>query len=165
LSGLLSDHGEDGGQEDGGDGGVKNAKYKAPRMAPVHFDASEGLADDKKKTSKREQREAEREAILSSRTRLMADVQAELDDDLPVEEAIDPVYSGARPGRAESARPRRSREAYEEENFVRLTLSKGERKRLGTEAKPVDELADLNDFFREHQKKRSSGSAGQTECR
>jgi hypothetical protein len=67
-------------------------------------------------------------------------------DDLPEEEHIDPVRMSSRLATDSKAQ---EREAYEEENFTRFQVSKKEKRRLETAAKPLDELDDLDDFFGE----------------
>lgn len=111
--------------------------YRAPKLAPAHF---------VEKRDKNADRLEEREKMLASRSRLLADMQAELED-RPEEDSIDPVYARSLGINLESER---QRERYEEDNFVRFTLSKKEQRRLERlQAKPIDELEDLNDFFRE----------------
>lgn len=111
--------------------------YKAPKIAPVHF------ADSKNKTDKLE----ERQKLLASKSRLMADIQADMED-RPEEELIDPVY-----GKSHSTGMAKHRDAYEEDNFMRFNLSKKEQRKLEKlEKKPIDELEDLNDFFRDNDK-------------
>lgn len=113
--------------------------YKAKKIAPVHFNKT-GNDDDLKGSN------------ISSKTRLMADIQAEFDDN-PEEESIDPAY------RSNKAieRANRQRDDYEEDNFVRFTLSaKEQRKANKMEAKPIDELEDLNDFFKQTSTSRSA---------
>lgn len=143
-------------------GAKASEKYKAPKVAPVRFEGINGAIGDDSSLSKRERRERERAEIIASRSRLMADVQADLED-RPLEEAIDPVYGSnvINPKSSEMKKTKR----YEEENFVRVSLSKAERRRLDLEIqKPVDELADLNDFFRERKtSKRSTSTAGSVE--
>lgn len=117
--------------------------YRAPRVAPVHYhgDKKDGKLNGVDKLE-------ERERILASRSRLLADLQAELNEN-PEEEMVDPVYGRSTTKLASS----KQREQYEEDNFVRFTLSKKEQRRLEKlQGKPVDELEDLNDFFKEPSK-------------
>jgi len=74
---------------------------------------------------------------------MLADVQADFED-RPEEDVLDPVYGA---GRVRA--PSKKRDNYEEDNFVRFALSRKEQRKLEQmEGKPVDELEDLNDFFR-----------------
>ncbi|PJF19702.1 Sas10 domain-containing protein [Paramicrosporidium saccamoebae] len=131
---------ESAGSSDESDSGA----YKAPKVAPVHF------RDSKSKVDKLD----EREKILASRSRLLADIQADLED-CPEEESTDPVY-----GRSKQGSSSKKRDEYEEDNFLRLTLSKKELRQIEKQqAKPVDELEDLNDFFRETEKTGKSGKS------
>ena len=124
------------------------AAYKAPKVAPVHF------AD---KVNQKADRFEEREKMLASKSRLLADVQADVED-RPEEDNIDPVYGRSSAGHSAN----KQREDYEEENYLRFTLSKKDQRKLEKlQAKPVDELQDLNDFFRERDndsKNKFSGS-------
>jgi hypothetical protein len=106
--------------------------YKAPKVAPAHY------AD--KKTNKTE----DREKVLASRSRMLADIQAEFED-RPEEDLIDAVY-----GRTKDNASSKHRDDYEEDNFVRFTLTKAEQRKLEkAQSKPIDELEDLNDFVKE----------------
>lgn len=114
------------------DGSDSNPLYKAKKIAPVHFNKT-GNDDDLKGSN------------ISSKSRLLADIQADYDDN-PEEESIDPAY------RSNKAleRSNRQRDNYEEDNFVRFTLSaKEQRKANKLQGKPIDELEDLNDFFKQ----------------
>ena len=118
---------------DEGSAEEKSAVYKAPKVAPVHF-------VDGKKSKKDE----DREKLLASRSRLLTDVQAEMED-RPEEDYIDPVY-----GRSKTSSSSKHRQEYEEDNFVRFTLTRDEQRKLKrAESRPIDELEDLNDFFKE----------------
>lgn len=124
-----AEEGDEGqGEEETGDG-----LYKVAKVAPVHFQ------DKKLAVSAKE-----REKSASSRSRMLADVQADVED-RPEEDVLDPVYGASR-----VRAPSKRRDNYEEDNFVRFTLSKKEQRKLEQlEGKPVDELEDLNDFFRD----------------
>ncbi|RKP25701.1 hypothetical protein SYNPS1DRAFT_15283 [Syncephalis pseudoplumigaleata] len=96
--------------------------YRAPRMAPVHYD--EG-ADAQEKRKKHEQRLLEKAA----KSRLIQDLVAEYDD-RPERMGVE---GGARDGYGgDDALERREQERvrYEEENFTRLSLSKREARRM-----------------------------------
>lgn len=122
---------------------AEDAVYKAPKVAPVHFNNGKSNKEDKLE---------ERERMLASKSRLLADIQADIED-RPEEDSLDPVY-----GRNRVSNNVKKRDAYEEENFVRLALSKKELRKLEKEqAKPVDELEDLHDFFRSNSKSETSG--------
>lgn len=112
--------------------------YRAPKLAPVYY------PEDDKEASKQKRHEERRQKTLS-KSRLLAELRGELED-LPEEEPIDPVRMSSRLANDEKAK---EREAYEEENFMRFTVSKKEKRRLEQAAKPLDELEDLDDFFGE----------------
>lgn len=115
-----------------------NGVYRAPKLAPVYY------PEDDKEAAKQKRHEERRQKTLS-KSRLLAELRGELED-LPEEEPIDPVRMSSRLANDEKAK---EREAYEEENFMRFTVSKKEKRRLEQAAKPLDELEDLDDFFGE----------------
>ncbi|ORX99836.1 hypothetical protein K493DRAFT_323800 [Basidiobolus meristosporus CBS 931.73] len=114
--------------------------YKAPKLAPVHFD--EGSTAKSK-----QDREQARLLQRASKSRMMQDLIAEYDDR---PEEVN-AYSGINEGIGisnEEDRKMREREAYEEENFIRMTLSKKEMKKIrkGGVKRFEDEFEHLNDF-------------------
>ncbi|KAI8055176.1 hypothetical protein BDF22DRAFT_741764 [Syncephalis plumigaleata] len=114
--------------------------YRAPRLAPVHYD--EGT-DVKEKRKKHEQRLLEKAA----KSRLIQDLVAEYDD-RPERMGVE---GGARDGYGgDDALEKRERERtrYEEENFTRLSLSKQEARRMrdGGLHRFTNEFKNLNDF-------------------
>lgn len=115
-----------------------DGKYRAPKLAPVFYE------EDGKEAAKAK-REEERRSRAASKSRLLAELRGELDD-APEEESIDPVRMASRVANDHRAV---AREAYEEENFTRFQVSKKEKRRLETAAKPLDELDDLDEFFGE----------------
>ncbi|RKP11160.1 hypothetical protein THASP1DRAFT_11937, partial [Thamnocephalis sphaerospora] len=99
----------------------ENKLYRAPRLAPVHYDEGD---DAKEKRKKHEQRMLEKAA----KSRLIRDLVAEYDD-RPEEQGVE---GGARDGYGgDDALDIREKERtrYEEDNFTRLTLSKKEARR------------------------------------
>lgn len=128
------------------DGGLSSeeegsgAVYRAPKLQPMHYPEDESAVA-------RKQKHEDYLKKVNASSRLIQDIRAEYED-APEEEALDVVYGSktGRPGRREQA----ARDEYEEENFVRFTLDrKTKRKLKETAAKPIDELADLNDFIDE----------------
>jgi hypothetical protein len=115
-----------------------DGKYRAPKLAPVFYPEDE-------KDAAKSKREEERRSRAASKSRLLAELRGELDD-APEEESIDPVRMASRVANDHRAA---AREAYEEENFTRFQVSKKEKRRLETAAKPLDELDDLDEFFGE----------------
>lgn len=110
-----------------------SAVYKAAKLKAVHF--------PDKKNDKLE----ERDRAMARKSRMLSDIQAEMED-RPEEETLDPVYGAAKVHHGEA----KDRDEYEEENFVRFSLSKTEQRKLEKlQARPIDELEDLNDFFHE----------------
>ena len=124
--------------EIGSDEEEQDGKYRAPKLAPVFY------PEDEKEAAKAK-REEERRSRAASKSRLLAELRGELDD-APEEESIDPVRMASRVANDHRAS---AREAYEEENFIRFQVSKKEKRRLETAAKPLDELDDLDEFFGE----------------
>ncbi|CAG8468606.1 1852_t:CDS:2 [Ambispora gerdemannii] len=119
--------------------------YKAPRLAPVHFDEDQG------KDTRRE-KEQSRLKVRASKSRLMRDILAEYDDHPEEIDATGGVNEGI--GLAEKGLDVRlaERTRYEEENFVRLVVSKKEMRKMrggpgvgGTKG-IQDEFEHLNDF-------------------
>lgn len=136
-------------EESDKDIGHADKPYRAPKVAPVHYngDNKDGKLNGVDKLE-------ERERILASRSRLLADLQADMDEK-PEEEMVDPVYGRS----ATKMTSSKQREQYEEENFVRFTMSKKEQRRLEKlQGKPIDELEDLNDFFKESSKIGENGT-------
>lgn len=115
-----------------------DGKYRAPKLAPVHY-----FEDDKE--SAKTLRDEERRSRVASKSRLLAELRGELDD-APEEESIDPVRMASH---ASTDRRALEQEAYEEENFTRFQVSKKEKRRQEQSAKPLDELDDLDEFFGE----------------
>lgn len=115
-----------------------DGKYRAPKLAPVFYN------DDGKEAAKTKMEE-ERRFRAANKSRLLSELRGELDD-APEEESIDPVRMASRVANDHRAT---AREAYEEENFTRFQVSKKEKRRMETAAKPLDELDDLDEFFGE----------------
>ena len=130
---AVDENGEAASDSDENDG-----KYRAPKLAPVFY------PEDDKEAAKAK-REEERRSRAASKSRLLAELRGELDE-APEEESIDPVRMASRVANDHRAV---AREAYEEENFIRFQVSKKEKRRLETAAKPLDELDDLDEFFGE----------------
>lgn len=130
---AVDENGEDGASDDDQDG-----KYRAPKLAPVFY------PEDEKEAGKAK-RDEERRSRAASKSRLLSELRGEMDD-APEEESIDPVRMASRVATDHRAT---AREAYEEDNFIRFQVSKEEKRRLETAAKPLDELDDLDEFFGE----------------
>lgn len=130
---AVDENGDDGSDDESNDG-----KYRVPKLAPVFY------PEDEKEAGKLK-REEERRSRAASKSRLLSELRGEMDD-APEEESIDPVRMASRVASDHRAT---AREAYEEENFIRFQVSKKEKRRLETAAKPLDELDDLDEFFGE----------------
>ncbi|KAK9766432.1 hypothetical protein K7432_004487 [Basidiobolus ranarum] len=114
--------------------------YRAPKLAPVHFD--EGST-----AKSRQDREQARLLQRASKSRMMQDLIAEYDDR---PEEVN-AYSGINEGIGmsnEDDRKMKERETYEEENFIRMTLSKKDLNKIrkGGVKRFEDEFEHLNDF-------------------
>ena len=108
--------------------------YRPPKLAPAHYPEDAPARDS-----------TERLRRAASRSRLLAELRGELDD-APDEEASDPVRMATR---AHTDAAALQRDAYEEQNFMRFQPSRRDRAALRTNARPLDELDDLDDFFGE----------------
>ncbi|KAF9113948.1 hypothetical protein BGX27_000479 [Mortierella sp. AM989] len=119
------------------DGTSSAGLYKAPKMAPVHFE------EDSSAVAKRLKYQARLQA-RAAKSRVMKDLVSEFDD-RPEEMSLnnDGVHFGM--GMDEK---QLEREKYEEENFTRTMLSKKELNRLrkGTIPRFENEFENLNDF-------------------
>ncbi|KAG0202544.1 hypothetical protein BGX28_004991 [Mortierella sp. GBA30] len=115
----------------------KTGIYKAPKMAPVHFE------EDSSAVAKRLKYQARLQA-RAAKSRVMKDLVSEFDD-RPEEQSLanDGVHFGM--GMDEK---QLERERYEEENFTRTMLSKKELNRLkkGNLPRFENEFDNLNDF-------------------
>ncbi|KAG0325380.1 hypothetical protein BGZ99_000692 [Dissophora globulifera] len=111
--------------------------YRAPKMAPVHFE------EDSSAVAKRLKYQARLQA-RAAKSRVMKDLVSEFDD-RPEEMSLsnDGVHFGM--GMDDK---QREREQYEEENFTRTMLSKKELNRLrkGNLPRFENEFENLNDF-------------------
>ncbi|KAF9930507.1 hypothetical protein FBU30_000401 [Linnemannia zychae] len=130
--------GEDGDedQEDSkGDG--KSGVYKAPKIAPVHYEEDSGAVAKRLKYQARLQARA-------AKSRVMKDLVSEFDD-RPEELSL--TNDGVHYGMGMDDK-QREREEYEEANFTRTMLSKKELNRLRKGALPrfENEFENLNDF-------------------
>ncbi|KAF9391840.1 hypothetical protein BGX21_011176 [Mortierella sp. AD011] len=127
--------GQDEDQEE--DGKQSTGLYRAPKMAPVHFE------EDSSAVAKRLKYQARLQA-RAAKSRVMKDLVSEFDD-RPEEMSLnnDGVHFGM--GMDEK---QLERERYEEENFTRTMLSKKELNRLRKGALPrfENEFENLNDF-------------------
>ncbi|KAG9300710.1 hypothetical protein G9A89_023508 [Geosiphon pyriformis] len=126
--------------EGGGGQQTQTGLYKAPRLAPVHFDEGQG------KHSKRD-KEQLRALTRASRSRLMKDIMAEYDDHPEEIDAAGGVHEGIGRGMGMDEQMI-ERNRYEEENFVRLTLSKKELNKMkrGGVKGIENEFENLKDF-------------------
>ncbi|KAK3847778.1 MAG: Sas10/Utp3/C1D family-domain-containing protein [Linnemannia gamsii] len=137
---MDNDNGDDGGDQDNDndeDGDNKTGLYRAPKMAPVHFE------EDSSAVAKRLKYQARLQA-RAAKSRVMKDLVSEFDD-RPEEMSLtnDGVHFGM--GMDDK---QREREEYEESNFTRTMLSKKEIGRLRKGAIPrfENEFENLNDF-------------------
>lgn len=114
--------------------------YKAPRIAPKFY-------DEGKKTKKISGRDKEK----ASRSRLMKDLRSQFEN-APEELSAEGTGYTAKEFETEFDRDLAEKERFEEENFIRLNMSKQERKMREKMAKSGgmmrfrDEFADLDDF-------------------
>jgi U3 small nucleolar ribonucleoprotein protein LCP5 len=117
----------------------KSGLYRAPRIAPVHYD--EETKSDKRK--KQQQRLLEKAA----KSRLIQDLITEYDD-RPEQQDVEGGVRDGYGGEDLLGARERERIRYEEENFTRLTLSKKEARRMrdGGLNRFTDEFKNLNDF-------------------
>ncbi|KAJ1654550.1 hypothetical protein IWQ61_005541 [Dispira simplex] len=118
--------------------GPTDSVYRAPKLAPVHYDEDPDLAS---RRTKYEERLRERAA----RSTLVKELMAEYDH-RPEQAA---VHGNSGIGGTESLRRRQEERAkYEEDNFVRLSLTRRERQELKKArfTRLDDEFKNLNDF-------------------
>ncbi|KAG0336298.1 hypothetical protein BG004_008116 [Podila humilis] len=124
-------------EEDAEDDNNRSGLYKAPKMAPVHFEEDSSAVAKRLKYQARLQSRA-------AKSRVMKDLVSEFDD-RPEEMSLsnDGVHFGM--GMDDK---QREREQYEEDNFTRTMLSKKELNRLkkGNLPKFENEFENLNDF-------------------
>ncbi|CAG8539452.1 5281_t:CDS:2 [Funneliformis caledonium] len=118
--------------------GSNTGVYKAPKLAPVHFE------EDKDVKSKREQEES-RLSSRASKSRLIKDLIDEYDD-RPEESRIIGSTNNIPDTQNNDDIELEERLRYEEENFIRLTLSKKDLKKLKKNKRFEDEFENLNDF-------------------
>ncbi|KAG0311901.1 hypothetical protein BGZ97_011569 [Linnemannia gamsii] len=138
---LDNENGGDDGDDDQEDGDKdddnKTGLYRAPKMAPVHFE------EDSSAVAKRLKYQARLQA-RAAKSRVMKDLVSEFDD-RPEEMSLtnDGVHFGMGMDQKQ-----REREDYEEANFTRTMLSKKEIARLRKGALPrfENEFENLNDF-------------------
>ncbi|KAJ1660663.1 hypothetical protein IWQ61_000446 [Dispira simplex] len=118
--------------------GPTDSVYRAPKLAPVHYDEDPDLAS---RRTKYEERLRERAA----RSTLVKELMAEYDH-RPEQAA---VHGNSGMGGTESLRRKQEERAkYEEDNFVRLSLTRRERQELKKArfTRLDDEFKNLNDF-------------------
>ncbi|KAF7731602.1 hypothetical protein EC973_009366 [Apophysomyces ossiformis] len=135
---LLSKE-EDDEEEEDAEEDVKGV-YRPPKLAPVSYDENTG------KKSKREKDEA-RLREKASRSRLMKDLAAEMNDAPEEIDALGGVNEGFGYGdRIDNLIAEKDR--YEEDNYVRLSVTRKEKQRLKARNKMrfESEFDNLNDF-------------------
>ena len=103
--------------------------YRAPKVAPVYYD------EDPSKESKKKKKE-DRMAINSRKSRLLKELGEEFSE--RPEEIIDAIQ--------EEDADLKEKFDYEEDNFMRFTLSKKELAKMKKTKRFVDELDELGDF-------------------
>ncbi|KAJ3183711.1 hypothetical protein HDU85_002140 [Gaertneriomyces sp. JEL0708] len=111
---LLSHKGEDDAQED-----EKSGVYRPPKLAPVHFED-----EPRAKTGKLSQKEKEK----VSRSRLLRDLRSQYDDRPEEMTAQGTGYGAQEVGASKEDERWTERETFEEENFVRLNLTREDKK-------------------------------------
>ncbi|CAG8504918.1 10897_t:CDS:2, partial [Acaulospora colombiana] len=112
--------------------------YKAPKFAPMHFDENKG-------NRFKSEKEQSRMLARASKSRIMKDLIAEYDDRPEEVDIIGGVHGGTvADERLEKELEERRR--YEEENFIRLPMSKKELQKIRDRTKFEDEFENLNDF-------------------
>ncbi|OZJ05422.1 hypothetical protein BZG36_01651 [Bifiguratus adelaidae] len=134
VSKATEDDEEDGSVEAG------DKAYRPPRLAPVSYD------DDVKTKSKKE-RDQIRLLQKASKSRIMRDLIAEMDDRPEEIDALGGVNEGIGFGERRD-RELQERDKFEEDNFVRLMLNKKDKRRLEGNGRMrfEDEFDNLNDF-------------------
>ncbi|KAI9008142.1 Sas10/Utp3/C1D family-domain-containing protein [Gaertneriomyces semiglobifer] len=112
---LLSHKGDaDDAQED-----EKSGVYRPPKLAPVHFED-----EPRAKTGKLTQKEKEK----VSRSRLLRDLRSQYDDRPEEMTAQGTGYGAQEVGASKEDERWTERETFEEENFVRLNLTREDKK-------------------------------------
>ncbi|CAG8512185.1 7674_t:CDS:2, partial [Cetraspora pellucida] len=111
--------------------------YKAPKLAPVHFDEGSHSAHEKERS---------RLVARASKSRIIKDLIAEYDDKPEELDATGGVRAEMMyDKRIEEKLAERSR--YEEENFVRLPIPKNELKTLKNSSRKLEnDFENFNDF-------------------
>ncbi|CAJ0891826.1 4289_t:CDS:2 [Entrophospora sp. SA101] len=113
--------------------------YKAPKLAPVHF--------EEKGVKSKQEKERARILWKASNSRLVQDLMLEYDD-RPEESDI--IGGLQHPGgvriRDKVDKVIEERNRYEEENFIRLNVSKKEKRKAKMLKKFEDEFENLDDF-------------------
>jgi U3 small nucleolar ribonucleoprotein protein LCP5 len=100
----------------------KSGVYKPPKLAPVTYD------EDTRKSSRQEKNQS-RLVEKASRSRIMRDLMAEMDDRPEEVDALGGVNEGM--GFGDSLdRHIQEKDQYEENNYVRLAVTRKEKKRL-----------------------------------
>ncbi|KAI9021447.1 Sas10/Utp3/C1D family-domain-containing protein [Phycomyces nitens] len=137
---LLNRNDDDNEEEEDDDTNAKLGVYRPPKLAPVNYDAGK---DRKSKEERNEERLKEK----ASRSRVMKDLMAEMND---APEEVD-VRGGVNEGtgygdRVDSLIAEKSQ--YEENNYVRLAVTRKEKKRMQSKNKMrfESEFDNLNDF-------------------
>lgn len=100
----------------------KSGVYRPPKLAPVTYD------EDLRKSSRKEKNQS-RLVEKASRSRIMRDLMAEMDDRPEEVDALGGVNEGM--GFGDSLdRHIQEKDKYEENNYVRLAVTRKEKKRL-----------------------------------
>ena len=121
------DEDEDGDEEEGGDSKGKKersaGKYVAPKNVPAYFDEEEGGGGDDEEGGRGRRKERERQQRLSRS--LMDDLRRQHAD------APEEVLEREDVARRRQLQAARERQRFEEDNFMRLPMTKKARKELG----------------------------------
>ncbi|PWA02833.1 hypothetical protein BB558_001016 [Smittium angustum] len=118
----------------------KNVAYQPPKLVPVHFEEDSSL---KTRREKAEQRMKERAA----KSRIIQDLVSEFDNRPETSSSWGTSDSIGVASSTKAENIRRERTKYEEDHFIRMVVSKKDKKSLRQGIQRLDdEFAGLNDF-------------------
>jgi U3 small nucleolar ribonucleoprotein protein LCP5 len=128
---LVQDDDED---EDGNDAEDGDGVYKAPRIAPMPYDDNPGYS--------KEMRSEQRKKEKASRSRMLRDLANQYSEAPEQDKVIGTINL------EDDDRELMERETYEEDNFIRLTQSKKQKKKIErlNQRSLHNELLDFDDF-------------------
>ncbi|KAI8899392.1 hypothetical protein BC833DRAFT_585750 [Globomyces pollinis-pini] len=93
--------------------------YRPPRLAPLHYDPDQSLKKTKLSSHLRD---------VASKSRLIRDLQTQYDDRPEEYDAEGTGYGAREVGASKEDEIWKEREAFEEENFIRMNMSKKDKK-------------------------------------